>query len=288
MLGTLGAAQIGAIAVLIGLLIGVVRHFVTLRVDNQKAGDERLSGIRQRLLTGDPIQTSELIDFIKWQRKIGKRKWPRIWTRQVDFSHSKLKKVDLRKQNLRSSNFFQADLGDADLDYIDLRESDLTEANLNRANLRGANLSKTNLYKANLNGAYLRGANLSEATMDGADLRGAHLGYANLRGVNLSSAKMNGTSSEYIGIEWDEKTVWPPNMDRKLLDAIRFDRMSVQEQVELFNNMTEEFDKRAQKHINRSSKFSELENEADIPTIQKPDTEMIDDPTERNANMQDV
>ncbi len=70
----LGALIGGASALLGGIVVQILINWR----EEGKAKQGRLREVRVRLV-GEPIQTSEVIDFIRLQRK---RKWPCFWERE--------------------------------------------------------------------------------------------------------------------------------------------------------------------------------------------------------------
>jgi hypothetical protein len=154
----LGVVIGGAFGVL-GTLLGFVAN---LWLEGQKTRRQRLREVRQRLV-GEHVQTSEVMEFIRLQRK---RKWPQFWKREPpDLSQANLQDTDLSKLDLRGASLFRTNLTRADLRFADLREANLKEASLERASLKGANLR----------GASLRGANLEGANLSGADITGTDM-----------------------------------------------------------------------------------------------------------------
>jgi len=158
-----------------GLLGALLSQVITSWREVQKMEHERLKEIR-RLLVGEKIiQSSEVMDLIRSQRK---RKWPIFWEiKQPDLSKACLEKVDLRKQNLQCINFHRADLSTADLGEANMRGSDFSHAKLS-----GAYLGKAILQKADLSWC-----DLSNANLNNADLRNS-----NLTGIDLSSTILTG------------------------------------------------------------------------------------------------
>jgi len=94
----------------------------------------------------------------------------------ADFSHSILKRANLRGACLRNAKLVGANLDSADL----------TGAHLDSADLRGASLRW-----AILDSAQLRHAILHDAVLDSAKLRDARLNWADLCRTNLRYARLN-------------------------------------------------------------------------------------------------
>lgn len=194
---TLLGVFIGAIFGLFGSLVGAT---VSALLERDRASRERLREVRLRLV-GESIQTSEVMNFIKSQRR---RKWPMFWKREEpDLSRADLHEVDLRSRDLRRIILYRANLSKADLQGANLEWADLSKANLTEADLSGANLCTVNLFgtnlsksdlshaklaRANLSGAVLRDANLAKADLSGAYMYGADLSNANLSGAKLDGA----------------------------------------------------------------------------------------------------
>lgn len=209
-----------------GFLGALLSIFVNAWMESRRAKRRRLDEVRLRLI-GDRIQTSEVLDFIRPQRK---RKWPRFWEReQADLSRANLAEIDLRGQDLRGIIFFRAQLDKADLDNAVLRRADLSKANLAGANLRTANLAGANLEGANLAEANLIMANLSEANLAEANLEGANLIMTNLEGASLIGANLSGTNlilanqmkANLERARYNDLTRWPANFDPIPTGAIR-------------------------------------------------------------------
>lgn len=178
------AASIGGAFAFLGVLVGI---FANTWIENQKAKRERLREIRLRLVD-ERIQTSEVMDFIRSQRK---RKWPYIWKQtRPDLSRANLAEVDLRHQDLQGVIFFRANLNKSDLDGADLTNADLRKANLSEASLTEAKLCKADLRESDLSGASLDWADLQEANLVWAKLIGANLPGAKLCMANLSKADL--------------------------------------------------------------------------------------------------
>lgn len=115
-----------------------------------------------------------------------------LWLDGVDLSATNLDDLRVpyarwREVNLSHSSLRRALLADADLQHSDLSGADLSQANLQHADLRGANLQGSDLRDADLTGADLSGADLVGADLVGADLIGADLTGADLTGATLSN-----------------------------------------------------------------------------------------------------
>jgi uncharacterized protein YjbI with pentapeptide repeats len=184
---------------LLGVLIGsgmtLLGLLITLWAQDRRTRRERMYQQRLRLVS-EYIQTSEVLDFIRSQRK---RAWPRFWKRgEPDLSRTNLEKIDLREQDLRGVKLFRANLSKADLDSANLRGVDLGKADLSEADLSKANLSEADLRGANLSGAILSGANLHAARLHRADLEDADLRSADLEGADLYATNLHSATIDHL------------------------------------------------------------------------------------------
>jgi hypothetical protein len=129
--------SVGIIAAVSALLGVAISNALEAWRENQRVRIERLYGQRLRF-AGERIQTSEVMSFIRLQRR---RKWPWFWKWQsADLSRVDLKEVDLRHQNLQNVIFYRADLSQADFSSSNLTNCDFTGACLKNARLANADL----------------------------------------------------------------------------------------------------------------------------------------------------
>ena len=100
------------------------------------------------------------------------------------------------------------------LRQIDFSGSDLRGVNLARRDLQGKDFSGSDLEGANLEGAYLGAAILKDANLQGANLESAIFVRVNFRGTNLENTNLK---RAYFG-SWaiyDLKTKFPKGFDPK-------------------------------------------------------------------------
>jgi len=116
----------------------------------------------------------------------------------LDFTNSKMRRVDMTGAGFMTTSFFNCDLEGANFSGTFLQGVDFSNANLNGANFvgtdwcskkdeDGSRWAATLACNADLTGADLTGADLAGVDLSGADLTNAILVNTNLRGANLSN-----------------------------------------------------------------------------------------------------
>ena len=127
----------------------------------------------------------------------------------ADLTGAHLTAADLTGAHLINANLSSADLTGAILADADLTDATLPSAKLADAKLTGTKLTGAHLINADLTGAHLINADLTGAFLAGADLTRAFLAGADLTRVDLNPATRENIFSAY----WDEKTVWPEDLN---------------------------------------------------------------------------
>lgn len=143
-------------------------------------------------------------------------------------------RIDLLGANFKNAILPKVLLANSRLMNADLRAASLPEAILSGSNLLGADLRGASLKNAHLTGVFLGGADLRGAILSEADLSGAifrapdrttelddpevtvttTMGEpAQLQGADLATAK-NLTVEQLGNSYWDEKTMWPTELER--------------------------------------------------------------------------
>ncbi len=127
------------------------------------------------------------------------------------FRSANLQYANFRSANLQYANFWSANLENAKFRYANLENANFFGANLENANFRDANLENAKFFGANLENANFRDANLENAKFMHANLENAKFRSANLGNANFSKVK-NSNDANFMRIEWDDKTVFPPKI----------------------------------------------------------------------------
>lgn len=115
-------------------------------------------------------------------------------------------------------------MGDNLLQAMNLKGMYLFGGDLSNLQLTGISLQKSILSSSDLQGSDLRSAHLDSSDFLQANLKDTDLSYARLQGANLSFITVNDQTS-FREATYDDKTVFPENLDPKAQGMIHVDEL---------------------------------------------------------------